>query len=151
MFPTAPVPAAPTVPRTCLAWQPGPAGLGQGCPGHVGRDWGDVGGRGEDEEGRDVSPGHRGTGTASGMQSQAGKCRSAGRAALGAKGPERWLWRVAGLEALHRACSPFPASSSMGLAWPGSHQPLEGTPHGRPGDASARLTGCLARRAELCS
>lgn len=59
MFPTAPVPAAPMVLRTCLAWQPRLGELRQGCLGHVGREQGGcMGGRDGDEEGRGMSPGH---------------------------------------------------------------------------------------------
>lgn len=137
MFPAAPVPAAPTVPRMCLAWQPGPGGgPGQGYPGHVGRkEEGSVGGRGGDEEGRDVSPGHRAAVTASGIQSQARKCHPAGRAAPGPKGLEWWPWRVTGLKALRRALSPFPASFSTGFG-------LAGEPPVPQGDTPQQARGC---------
>lgn len=67
--------------------------------------------------------------TASSIQSQAGKCPSAGRTAYGLKGLERQLQGITGLEVLCRALSPFSTSFRVG-----SHQSLEETRQGRPGD-----------------
>lgn len=43
--------------------------------------------------------GHQATVTASGSQSQVGKCHPTGRAALELKGLERWLQSITDLEA----------------------------------------------------